>query len=156
MSVLRYFSVYGPRERPDKAIQKFLTAARRGAGIHVHGDGSQRRDFTFVGDVVTATMTALVNPPVGRAINVARGKTVPLAEVIDVVRRTTGAPLVATYGPVEKGDVRTTSADISLARALLRYEPTTDLAEGIAAQWAHVRSDPMTAPAPTPASVDRE
>ena len=147
---LRYFSVYGPRERPDKAIQKFLTAARRGGGIHVHGDGSQRRDFTYVGDVVAATMAALSNPPVGRAINIARGKTVSLAEVIDIVRRTTGAPLVATHGASEKGDVRTTSADIALARALLRYEPTTDLAQGIASQWAHVRSDPATAIAPGP------
>ncbi len=93
-------------------------------------------------------MAAVANPPVGRVINIARGKTVPLSEVIDIVRRTTGAPLVATHGASEKGDVRTTSADISLARALLRYEPTTDLAQGIASQWAHVRSDPATAPAP--------
>jgi len=144
---LRYFSVYGPRERPDKAIQKFLVAARAGGGIHVHGDGSQKRDFTFVGDVVEATVAALTDPPVGRVINIARGKTVPLSEVIDTVRRTTGAALPATHGASEKGDVRTTSADISLARSLLRYDPRTDLAAGIAAQWAHVRSDPGVAPA---------
>ena len=139
---LRYFSVYGPRERPDKAIQLFLTAAREGGGIRVLGDGSQKRDFTFVGDVVDATVAALANPPVGRAINIARGRTVTLSTVVETVRRVTGAALPVTHGPVVQGDVRTTSADISLARRLLRYAPTTDLADGIAAQWAHVRSDP--------------
>ncbi len=144
---LRYFSVYGPRERPDKAIQRFLTAARAGGGIRVLGDGSQKRDFTYVGDVVEATMSALTDPPVGRAINIARGQTVALNDLIDIVRRTTGAALPATRGAAVQGDVRTTSADISLAKALLRYAPRTDLAVGIAAQWAHVRADPLLAPA---------
>jgi UDP-glucose 4-epimerase len=142
---LRYFSVYGPRERPDKAIQRFLVAARRGEGIRVHGDGSQRRDFTYVGDVVDATMAALARAPVGAVVNVARGKTVALSDVIDVVRRVTGARLDATHGPAEKGDVRTTSADVSAARRLLGYDPRTDLEDGIARQWAHVRDDPATA-----------
>jgi nucleoside-diphosphate-sugar epimerase len=137
---LRCFSVYGPRERPDKAIQLFLTAALTGDEIRVLGDGSQKRDFTYVGDVVNAAMAALANPPVGRAINIARGKTVPLNDVIETIRRTTGAALPATYGPIVEGDVRTSSADISLARTLLRYDPKTDLAAGIAAQWAHVRA----------------
>jgi UDP-glucuronate 4-epimerase len=139
---LRYFSVYGPRERPDKAIQRFLLAAREGRGIRVHGDGSQRRDFTYVGDVVDATMAALAKPPVGAVVNVARGKTVTLAEVVDTVRRVTNAPLPAEHGPAEKGDVRVTSADVSLARRLLSYAPKTDLEAGIARQWDHVRATP--------------
>ncbi len=142
---LRYFSVYGPRERPDKAIQKFLTAARRGQGIRVHGDGTQKRDFTYVGDVVKATVAALRRPPVGRVVNIARGHTVTLADVIATVRRVTGAALPAQHGPAERGDVRVTFADVSLARRLLGYEPRTDLAEGIARQWDHVRADPATA-----------
>ena len=142
---LRFFSVYGPRERPDKAIQKFLTAARRGEGIRVHGDGTQRRDFTYVGDVVDATVAALSKSPVGAVANIARGKTVSLSEVIDTVRRVTGAPLLATHGPSEKGDVRVTSADISVARRLLGYDPKTDLAAGVARQWEHVRADPACA-----------
>jgi UDP-glucose 4-epimerase len=142
---LRYFSVYGPRERPDKAIQRFLVAARRGEAIRVHGDGSQRRDFTYVGDAVAATTAALERAPVGAVVNVARGKTVTLSEVIDTVRRVTGARLPATHGPAEKGDVRTTSADVSAARRLLGYDPRTDLADGIARQWAHVRDDPSLA-----------
>jgi nucleoside-diphosphate-sugar epimerase len=78
-------------------------------------------------------------------VNVARGKTVTLSEVIDTVRRVTGARLPATHGPAEKGDVRTTSADVSAARRLLGYDPRTDLADGIARQWAHVRDDPSLA-----------
>jgi nucleoside-diphosphate-sugar epimerase len=139
---LRYFSVYGPRERPDKAIQRFLLAARSGGSIRVLGDGSQRRDFTYVGDAVAATTAALARPPVGRVVNVALGHTVALSEVIAVVRRVTGAPLPETRGPPEAGDVRTTSADVSLARALLGYDPRTDLEEGVRRQWEHVRSSP--------------
>jgi nucleoside-diphosphate-sugar epimerase len=139
---LRYFSVYGPRERPDKAIQRFLLAARSGGSIRVLGDGSQRRDFTYVGDVVDATMAALARPPVGRVVNVARGHTVTLAEVVAVIRRVTGARLPEERAPAEAGDVRTTSADIRLARALLGYDPRTDLEAGVRLQWDHVRSAP--------------
>jgi len=140
--VLRYFSVYGPRERPDKAIQRFLSAAKRGRGIQVLGDGRQQRDFTFVGDVVDATVAALAQRPVGAILNVARGRTVALSEVIDTVRRVTGAPLPATHAPVVAGDVRTTAGDITRARQQLGYAPRVDLEEGIARQWADVRADP--------------
>ena len=139
---LRYFSVYGPRERPDKAIQRFLLAARRGEGIRVHGDGSQRRDFTYVDDVVEATVAALGKPPVGASINIARGHTETLSHVIDTVRQVTGAPLPIDRGPAEKGDVRVTSADISLARRLLGYAPKTDLTDGVRRQWEHVLAGP--------------
>jgi UDP-glucose 4-epimerase len=142
---LRYFSVYGPRERPDKAIQRFLLAARRGEGVRVHGDGSQRRDFTYVGDVVDATAAALRRPPVGRVVNVARGHTVALSEVLDTIRKVTGSRLPAEHGPVVPGDVRTTSADVSLARSLLGYDPRTDLEAGIRRQWDHVRAEPAPA-----------
>jgi nucleoside-diphosphate-sugar epimerase len=135
---LRYFSVYGPRERPDKAIQKFLLAARDGGTIRVTGDGSQQRDFTYVGDVVEATVAALENPPVGENVNIARGKTVALAEVVETIRRVTGRPLVAERAPAEAGDVRVTSARIEKAGRLLRYAPRVDLETGIRRQWAHV------------------
>jgi UDP-glucose 4-epimerase len=139
---LRYFSVYGPRERPDKAIQIFLTAARQGSGISIFGDGSQRRDFTFVADAVDATVAALARPPVGLAINGARGVVVSLNDVIGTIRSVTGAALHVHYAPRERGDVRVTSAQIGLARRALGYAPRTDLADGIARQWQHVRADP--------------
>lgn len=140
--VLRYFSVYGPRERPDKAIQLFLCAARDGKGIRVLGDGSQQRDFTYVGDVVDATVAALERRPVGAVLNVARGRTVALRDVIDAVRRVTGAPLPAVAEAAVAGDVQTTAGDIGAARRLLGWQPRTDLEDGIAAQWAAVRGAP--------------
>jgi nucleoside-diphosphate-sugar epimerase len=95
---------------------------------------------------VEATVAALARPPVGRVVNVARGHTVTLAEVIETVRRVTGAVLPVDRGPSEKGDVRVTSADVGLARRLLGYAPRTDLADGIARQWEHVRADPALRP----------
>ena len=138
---LRIFSCYGPRERPDKAIQKFLTAAREGRGIEVYGDGSQQRDFTFVGDIVSGIVAALEKAPVGETINLARGKTETLRTVVETIQALTGGALDVTYKPSEAGDVRVTHADIGKARALLGYEPSVDLAEGIAAQWAEVQAE---------------
>lgn len=135
---LRYFSVYGPRERPDKAIQKFLLAARDSRPILVHGDGSQTRDFTYVGDVVDATLAALRQPPIGEVINIARGHTVPLAEVLRVIERTTGRRLQLSHDERQAGDVRVTAARIDKARRLLGYTPKVDLPEGIRRQWEHV------------------
>ena len=140
---LRYFSVYGPRERPDKAIQKFLMAARAGRGIEVYGDGSQRRDFTFVGDAVEATVQALERAPVGETMNIARGHTVPLKEVVDAIGRVTGHRSEVTHRGAEAGDVRVTSARIDRAARILGYDPRTDLEEGIRLQWARVLKDPL-------------
>ena len=146
---LRYFSVYGPRERPDKAIQIFLTAARDGKPVKVLGDGSQTRDFTYVGDIVEATVTALERAPVGETINLARGRTVPLSEVLALVRRVTGRPLVAEHGPRMEGDVRVTSAVIEKAGRVLDWVPQVDLESGIRRQWTHVR-ETGAPPPPTP------
>jgi len=136
---LRYFSVYGPRERPDKAIQRFLEASRAGRSIRLFGDGSQRRDFTFVDDVVAATSAALERAPVGETLNVARGRTVRLSEVIETIGLVTGRPLEVEQTAREIGDVRVTSAVIDRAARVLDYAPTTDLSDGIRRQWAHVQ-----------------
>lgn len=136
---LRYFSVYGPRERPDKAIQLFLIAARDGTPVQLLGDGTQARDFTFVGDVVTATVAALERPPIGETLNLARGHTVPMSAVLTTIERVTGRRLVVERRPDVKGDVRMTSAVIDRARRLLGYVPSVDLEAGIRAQWAHVQ-----------------
>jgi len=136
---LRVFSCYGPRERPDKAIQKFLKAARDGEAIEIYGDGSQRRDFTFVGDIVDGIAATLEVRPVGEAIHLARGKTVPLSEVLETIQRVTGTGLEVAYGAAEPGDVRVTHARIDKARRLLGYDPHVDLEEGISRQWDAVR-----------------
>lgn len=136
---LRYFSVYGPRERPDKGIQIFLHAARAGRPVEVHGDGTQRRDFTFVGDIVEATVRALHQPPVGEAINLGRGHTLPLNTILDTVERVTARRLERRHGPTVAGDVRVTAAVIEKAQRLLGWVPQVSVEEGIRRQWESVR-----------------
>lgn len=137
---LRYFSVYGPRERPDKGLQIFLTAALEGRPITVFGDGSQRRDFTYVGDVTEATVAALDRSPAGEVLNVGRGRTETLLGLLGAVERVTGRPLRLEFGPREVGDVRVTAARIDKARRLLDYNPQVDLETGIQRQWQYLRA----------------
>lgn len=136
---LRYFSVYGPRERPDKGIQTFLQAAREGRPVEVHGDGSQQRDFTYVDDIVEATVRALQRSPVGEAINLGRGHTVALNTLLDTVERVTGRRLERRHGPVIAGDVRITAARIEKAQRVLGWSPTVLVEEGVRRQWESVR-----------------
>lgn len=138
---LRYFSIYGPRERPDKGIQIFLAAAREGRPIPVFGDGSQRRDFVYVGDAVEATVAALDRAPAGHVFNIGRGRTVALRELLGIVERVTGRPLTLRRDPPVPGDVRVTAAIIDKARRLLDYNPQVDLESGIRRQWQHVQED---------------
>jgi nucleoside-diphosphate-sugar epimerase len=139
---LRYFSIYGPRERPDKGIQIFLEAARDGRPVTVFGDGSQRRDYTYVGDVIEATVAALRRPPVGEVVNLGRGKVVTLLDLLGAIERVTGRTLALSFGPREPGDVRVTAAVIDKARRLLDYNPQVDLDAGLRRQWRHVLSAP--------------
>jgi UDP-glucose 4-epimerase len=136
---LRYFSVYGPRERPDKGLQIFLTAARDGSPITVYGDGSQTRDFTYVGDIVEATVTAIQRSPVGEVINLGRGKTESLSTLLRTVEQVTGKALDKRFAPREAGDVRVTAAIVDKARRLLDYNPQVDIAVGVRRQWEHVQ-----------------
>jgi UDP-glucose 4-epimerase len=139
---LRYFSIYGPRERPDKGIQIFLQAARDGRPVTVFGDGSQRRDYTYVGDVIEATVAALRRPPAGEVVNLGRGKVVSLLDLLGAIERVTSRPLELRFGPREPGDVRVTAAIIDKARRLLDYNPQVDLDAGLRRQWHHVLSTP--------------
>jgi len=135
---LRYFSVYGPRERPDKGLQIFLTAARDAQPITVFGDGSQRRDFTYVGDIIEGTVAALERSPAGEIINLGRGKVETLNNLLATVERVTGKRLDLRHGPTQDGDVRVTAALIDKARRLLDYNPQVDVETGIRRQWQHV------------------
>lgn len=138
----RIFSCYGPRERPDKAIQKFMLAIRRGEAITLYGDGSQRRDFSYVGDVVDGLVRALESLPVGEAVNLARGETHSMNDMLALLEEVVGRPFEIARGPREAGDVRVTSARIDKARALIGYAPRVSLREGLAQQWAHVQANP--------------
>lgn len=134
---LRYFSVYGPRQRPDMAFSIFCTAAMEGRPITVFGDGKQTRDFTFVGDVVAATRRAAEAPgAVGNTYNVGGGSQIGLIEAIDMIGELAGRPLEVHHLGTEHGDVRDTSADTTRARTDLGVQPTTSLQEGLTAQFA--------------------
>jgi UDP-glucose 4-epimerase len=131
---LRYFTVYGPRQRPDMGFHRFLTAALRDKPITVFGDGEQTRDFTFVTDAVAATVAAATRGTAGRVYNVGGGSRVSVNEVLEMIGRVTGKRLQLVVDPVQKGDMRHTYADTSLARAELGYRPGVGLEQGLAAE----------------------
>jgi UDP-glucose 4-epimerase len=134
---LRYFTVYGPRQRPDMGFHKFLRAALHGQPITLYGDGDQTRDFTFVADAVSANVAAAARGVPGRVYNIGGGSRVSVNDVVAMIARVTGRTPQITVDPVQKGDMRHTYADTSLARADLGYAPTVGLEEGLAAehQW---------------------
>jgi nucleoside-diphosphate-sugar epimerase/GT2 family glycosyltransferase len=132
--VLRYFTVYGPRQRPDMAIHKFIRAIMAGDAIVLYGDGEERRDFTYVADAVKATADVLANELTSGTYNVASGKTVSLAELTAALEKVLGKKAEVTRAPHQRGDVRATHGDISALRKAIGYDPATSLEEGLAAQ----------------------
>jgi UDP-glucose 4-epimerase len=142
---VRYFTVYGPRQRPDMAFNRFLRAAQAGEPIRVFGDGEQTRDFTFVADAVAGTIAAGDRGRPGRAYNLGGGSRVSVNEVLDIVGRVTGKALQIVRGPAQKGDVRDTYADTTLARADLGFRPTVSLADGLADEYRWLESFPLFA-----------
>jgi len=130
---LRFFTVYGPRQRPDMAFRKFIEAALAGETIRVFGDGGQTRDFTYVSDIVDGIVAA-PNAPAGTVANLAGGSRVSLTEALEVLEGAVGVPLKIEKGDTQPGDVRDTWASIDVAREHLGYEPKVDLARGLAAE----------------------
>jgi UDP-glucose 4-epimerase len=143
---LRYFSVYGPRQRPDMAFNRFCRAALAGDSLTVFGDGRQTRDFTFVADVVAATRAAAVSPSAaGGVYNVGGGSRVSMNDVIEIIGRIAGRPLEVRREASQKGDMRATYADTSLARADLGFVPSVTLEQGIEAEYRWLSSVPVRA-----------
>lgn len=139
---LRFFTVYGPRQRPDMAFRRFCEAAAAGEPIRLFGDGRQSRDFTFVADVVAALRAAgSTDVGAGTAYNVGGGSRVSLSRTLDLLAEISGRPLDVRRGGRESGDVLHTGADITRAREELGYEPVTGIAEGLRAEfsWAAER-----------------
>jgi len=137
---MRYFTVYGPRQRPDMAFHKFIEAALKKDEIPLFGDGEQTRDFTFVSDAVAATIAAGERGVPGRAYNVGGGSRVSMNDVLRILEGIAGYPLkVRREGP-QKGDMRDTYADTSLARRDLGFDPKVPLEEGIQAEYRWLSS----------------
>jgi nucleoside-diphosphate-sugar epimerase len=132
---LRYFTVYGPRQRPDMGFHRFLRATHLGQPITLYGDGEQTRDFTFVHDAASATMAAAARGVPGRVYNIGGGSRVSINQVFEIIARVTGRKPLITVDPAQKGDMRHTYADTSLARADLGFDPRVGLEQGLAAEY---------------------
>jgi UDP-glucose 4-epimerase len=138
---LRLFTVYGPRQRPDMAFTRFLSAAVRDDAIQVFGDGHQGRDFTYVDDVVAAMLAAAATPEAtGKVLNVGAGSPIELRDVFSIVESLVGRPLRIEHRDRERGDVRRTAADITAIQETLNWQPSMALAEGLEAQFAWMKS----------------
>jgi len=141
---LRYFTVYGPRQRPDMAFSRTMRAALAGRAMSLYGTGAQRRDFTYVSDAVAATIAAATVEARAEVVNVASGRSVPLSEARKVIARLAGAEVPAQRRVAQPGDVDATAADLGKAEDLLGYQPAVELEEGLRRQWEWlaVREDP--------------
>lgn len=141
VTCLRFFTVFGPRQRPDLAIHKFLRSVADGRAIPVFGDGTTRRDYTYIDDIVTGVVASLdrasLSGPGGgyRIYNLGNATPVTLSELIATVGRVVGREPIIDRQPMQPGDVEQTYADITRAREELDYAPTTTIEAGIAAQW---------------------
>jgi UDP-glucose 4-epimerase len=131
----RYFTVYGPRQRPDMAFHRFFRAALDGRPLHLYGDGNQTRDFTYVSDAVAATIACGERGVAGRVYNIGGGSRVSVNAVLDLIRRISGRGLQITREPAQKGDMRDTYADTSLARHDLNFQPRVSLETGLEAEY---------------------
>jgi len=138
---LRYFTVYGPRQRPDMGFHKFIQAAFAGRPLQVYGDGLQTRDFTYIAEVVEANLRAALtdNPVNGEVINIGGGSRVVLKDVLKLIGDLTGYPVQQVHISPQAGDARHTAADITKARNLLDYNPQFSLVTGLKQQVSWLR-----------------
>jgi UDP-glucose 4-epimerase len=140
-TALRYFTVYGPRQRPDMAFHKFFKAILHDEPITIYGDGQQTRDFTFVSDCIAANLAAANVPEaVGEVFNIGGGSRVVLTEIIKTMEKIVDRPIHLKFIENAMGDARHTSADTSKAQKILGYQPQVSLAEGLTKEWEWVKS----------------
>ncbi len=139
VAALRYFTVYGPRQRPEMAIHKFATMISRGRSIPVYGDGSSARDYTYIADIVQGTVAALDHCEGYEIYNLGESHTTRLDALVEKLGRALGMEPRTHREPDQPGDVPITFADITRARSKLGYAPTTLIDEGLArfAEWFH-------------------
>jgi nucleoside-diphosphate-sugar epimerase len=137
---VRYFTVYGPRQRPDMAFHRFITATLKGDPISLYGDGEQTRDFTYVGDAVAATIAAGTKGVPGRVYNVGGGSRVSVNQLFDILERISGKRLDVRREPAQKGDMRDTFADTTLAQTDLGFRPQVTLEQGVEAEYRWLAS----------------
>jgi UDP-glucuronate 4-epimerase len=133
--LLRYFTVYGPRQRPDMAFARVVDALARGASFELYGDGLQSRSFTYVADAVAATAAAMEQGAAGALYNVGGGTEATMRDAIATLEDVSGRTLDLVVRPAAPGDVRRTAADTQRIERDLGWRATTDLGVGLRAQW---------------------
>jgi len=138
---LRFFTVYGPRQRPEMAIHKFTRRIFEGKEIGLFGDGTTRRDYTYIDDIVGGVLGALSAPPGYRIYNLGESATISLADLVSVIEKATGLRAKRTFLPLQPGDVPVTYADISRARGEIGYDPKIPVAAGVEKFVAWFRED---------------
>jgi UDP-glucuronate 4-epimerase len=131
IACLRYFTVYGPRQRPEMAIHQFTRLIHQGKKLSLFGDGSSRRDYTYIEDAVEGTMNALLRKHGYRIYNIGESQTTSLRELVRLIEDLVGKKAVTEYLPAQPGDVDRTYADIRKAREGLGYNPMTDMPTGL-------------------------
>jgi UDP-glucuronate 4-epimerase len=141
IGILRYFSVYGPRQRPDMVFHRFFRAAMSGQKLPVHGDGTQRRDFTFVDDVVDATISALECAALPGPVNIGNGHPYDLRSCIRLIQEICGGTLDVEFSDRPIADPDSTWADIGRAGQYLGFVPRRSMAEGLLRQWEWMRAN---------------
>jgi UDP-glucuronate 4-epimerase len=135
VATVRYFTIYGPRQRPDMAFTRMVTCLAEGRPFELYGDGSQSRSFTYVEDAVDATIAAMERAPQGALYNVGGGTEVSMLEAVDTLGRIAGRRLELVRRPRREGDAARTAADTTRIRTELGWEPVTPFEEGLGAQW---------------------
>jgi len=134
--LLRYFTVYGPRQRPDMFFRRVCDALASSGTFEIYGSGEQSRSFTEVGDAVDATVAAMSRGEAGAVYNVGGGDEASMLEAIELLERIAGRTLDVRHIDAARGDVRRTKADVSRVRAALGWEPRVALADGLARMWS--------------------
>jgi len=132
---LRYFTVYGPRQRPDMGFHIFMRAALKGEALPLYDDGEQTRDFTFISDIIDGTIAAALYPGAGDIFNLGGGCRTTLNNVLAMIEEIAGKKLTFTGLPRQAGDVRHTAAELAQARAHLGFRPRVGLLEGLTQEW---------------------
>ena len=132
MNILRFFTVYGPRQRPDMAIAKFTKLIDQNQPVPFYGDGRTERDYTFYSDIIDGVEVAIDRNLGFEIINLGESKTTSLKELVEIIELNLNKKAILEKLPIQPGDVRKTCADISKAKQLLDYEPTTDIRLGVA------------------------
>jgi UDP-glucuronate 4-epimerase len=141
VTCLRFFTVFGPRQRPDLAIHKFMRLIAAGKPIPVFGDGSTSRDYTYVSDIVDGVIRALDRCDGFDIINLGSRRPITLAELIAAIEQTMGMKAVVDRQPMQSGDVERTFADVTHAQRVLGYEPRAVMEQGLAEQWRWLRGE---------------